>query len=221
MAWAAEREDVRVFPQGLAPRLTDRGAIYRDADGKPSFSATGHGDFPVMLRDSGLLRELRADGVETVLMVNVDNVGAVLDPLIYGLHLLGGAAISVEVAPRKASDRGGLPLRHRGRPRIVEDYLLPDGFDASGATGLNTNTMWIELEALEADFELSWVTARKQHEGAPVIQFERLVGELTAFASTRFLMVDREGPRGRFQPIKHPDDLEAAAAWAARYHPST
>ena len=61
-----------------------------------------------------------------------------------------------------------LPLRHRGRPRIVEDYLLPEGFDSSGVTGLNTNTLWMRLDALDRDFELSWVTARKQHGGGEV-----------------------------------------------------
>jgi hypothetical protein len=42
------------------------------------------------------------------------------------------------------------------------------------------------------------------------VQPERLVGELSAFLPTTYLEVPRDGPRGRFFPVKTPDDLEAS-----------
>jgi UTP--glucose-1-phosphate uridylyltransferase len=49
---------------------------------------------------------------------------------------------------------------------------------------------------------------KKSVDGRPAIQFEHLVGELTAFLPSRFLHVERRGPDGRFQPVKDPDELQ-------------
>ena len=42
-----------------------------------------------------------------------------------------------------------------------------------------------------------------------MIQFERLVGEVTSHLATRFLRVSREGEASRFLPVKDPAELEA------------
>ena len=44
------------------------------------------------------------------------------------------------------------------------------------------------------------------------MQLERLYNELSAFLPTTYLEVPRRGPRGRFLPIKTPEDLERAQA---------
>jgi hypothetical protein len=38
---------------------------------------------------------------------------------------------------------------------------------------------------------------------------ERLIGELSAFVETAYLVTPRSGPQGRFFPVKTPEDLEA------------
>ena len=40
----------------------------------------------------------------------------------------------------------------------------------------------------------------------------RLVGQLTAFLPSHFLEVPRNGPDGRFQPVKDPEELDARRA---------
>ena len=47
----------------------------------------------------------------------------------------------------------------------------------------------------------------KKVDGATAVQFERLVGELTAFLPTTFLEVPREGAESRFLPAKDPEEL--------------
>ena len=42
------------------------------------------------------------------------------------------------------------------------------------------------------------------------MQVEHLIGEMTAHLSTNFLQVRRSGRRGRFLPVKTPDDLRAS-----------
>ena len=54
---------------------------------------------------------------------------------------------------------------------------------------------------------LTWFAVNKTVDDKPAVQFERLVGELTAFLSSAFLRVERHGPDARFQPIKTPDDM--------------
>ena len=72
----------------------------------------------------------------------------------------------------------------------------------------NTNTLVFDAEALDREFDLTWFAVKKQVEGRDAIQFERLVGELTAFVDAQFLRIEREGPDGRFHPVKDPDELD-------------
>ena len=69
----------------------------------------------------------------------------------------------------------------------------------------------LERDRLDRDFDLSWFMVRKKVDGRPAIQFERLVGQISAFVPTHYLEVPREGVDGRFLPIKDPSDLERRA----------
>jgi UTP--glucose-1-phosphate uridylyltransferase len=73
----------------------------------------------------------------------------------------------------------------------------------------NTNTLLVDAAALQAlDMPWTYFTVRKEVDGRPAIQFERLIGELTSGLDTRFLMVPRSGPGSRFLPVKEPGELE-------------
>ena len=105
--------------------------------------------------------------------------------------------------------------------QIVESFRFPAEFDQGSIPVFNTNTLWLQTEALAREHPLTWFVVRKEVEGRPVVQFERLVGELTAFESTHWLRVPRSGAETRFVPIKSPGDLAECraalmGAWAAR-----
>lgn len=210
LAEAAARPglDVRTFSQFVSVRLTPDGEVF-ESGGRPSPYAPGHGDLVPALRRSGLLRRFREAGGKHLLMSNVDNLTATCDPAVIGFHLAHGAAITVEVAPKAPGDRGGAPARVDGRPQIVETFRFPPDFDQDRIPVFNTNTLVLDAAAIDRDFPLTWFRVQKQVDDQPVIQFERLVGELTAHLPTRFLRVDREGPDARFQPVKDPDELTA------------
>lgn len=215
------RELIWAFEQQWTARLDDRGEVFVESDGEPSFYGPGHGDLGPSLRASGLLDRFVAGGGRTLLMSNVDNVVATLDPGLLGHHLRSGARICVELVDKWPGDAGGAPARVDGRLQIVEGFRFPVGFDQARIPVFNTNTLWFDTAALTAEHPLTWFVVRKEVEGRPVIQFERLVGELTAFESTRWLRVPRDGLETRFVPIKSPADLEGARlalldAWNAR-----
>lgn len=208
---ARGRDAVSLAPQFASLRLTPDGAAFLDDDGAPSPYATGHGDLPEALLAAGLVDAWRERGVRTVLMSNVDNIGATIDPVLYAMHRRAGGKISVELVEKVAGDRGGLPVSVDGRLVLAEAFRLPPEFPQESFPLFNTNTLWIDLDALSVDAPWTWCVARKKVCGREAIQFERLVGELTWWHPTRWLHVPRSGPASRFLPVKDLDELERSA----------
>ncbi len=201
---------IATFQQDISLRMTPSGDLFKSADGGPSIYATGHGDLPDALKRSGLLDEFLARGGKTVWIANIDNLGATVDPMLLGWHLGHGAPLSVEVVDKVGSDKGGIPCRLDGRPVILEEFRLPKGFDASRVRTFNTNTFLVDARALrDVKLDWTWFEVKKNVEGKDVIQFERLLGELTSALDTRFVKVPREGLASRFLPVKDTQELEA------------
>jgi len=200
---------VEVFPQKVAVRLTPSGALFFDKDGHLSPYATGHGDLTAALRDSGVLGRFLAGGGQTLFMTNVDNLGATIDPAMLALHHDGGAAITAEVVRKLKGDAGGAPAVLDGVPQIIEGFRFPKDFDQTRIAVFNTNTFFLDAKAVDREFALPYYRVEKKVDGQPVIQFERLVGELTAFVPSRFVEVPRDGDDCRFIPVKEPEDLAA------------
>jgi UTP--glucose-1-phosphate uridylyltransferase len=128
---------------------------------------------------------------------------------VLGMHLVGGRPLTCEVA-RKEGDLGGAPVRVDGRLQLLEGPRFPPGFDQDLVPVFNTNTAVFDLDALDRDYELTWLYVEKVVEGRKAVQLERLYHEVSAFLPTTYLEVPRRGPRGRFFPIKTPSDLERA-----------
>lgn len=221
--WAGIPRDMRFeFSQSIMPRVGVDAIPLQDLPGAESlpdsllYCAPGHGDTLLRLRASGILRDLRQAGVEHLLVSNVDNLGAELDPILLGGHIQAvdaGAHMSVEVVHR-AGDKGGCVAVVGGRPVIVEGFRMPEGVSMDAYPQFNTNTLWFWLSAIDQDFDLDWfpverVVAGPHGKAMPVVQFEQLIGQVTEHLEAHYFEVDRER---RFLPIKTREDLLAAAA---------
>ncbi|MBN1773005.1 MAG: UTP--glucose-1-phosphate uridylyltransferase [Deltaproteobacteria bacterium] len=198
--------EVRTFEQFAAPRLTERGELLL-VDGAPSLYAPGHGDLPDAFRRSGELARFRAAGGRLLVVSNVDNLGAGLDPAILGWHLARGRAMTVELVEKMPGDVGGLPARVDGRMAIVEAFRLPRSFEPDRIPVFNTNTFVFDAALFERSWPFDWFAVRKNVGGRPAVQFERLVGQLADWADAAWLQVPRSGPESRFLPVKVPEDL--------------
>ncbi len=203
---ATERVPVFTAPQSISMRVTSAGELHRDAAGSVSLYAPGHGDVPLALDTSGLLRRLLDSGCRHIFVTNVDNAAATLDPAIIGLHLDEGRQMTCEVTGGELN--GGAPYYVEGHLQILEGFRIPDHVDTASPLAVNTNSMVLDATALLEPHPLTWFEVEKQVEGQPVVQFERLVGELSAFLTTTMVVVERDGPDGRFQPVKDPGELE-------------
>ncbi len=199
--------NVHMLCQRISLRLDRNGELFRGNDGRPGFYAPGHGDVFEVVAASEPFQRFRDRGGRLVMVSNVDNLGATLNPKVIGAHIAAARPVTVEVAPRASGDKGGAPVRHRGHVEVLEGFRVPADFDVTTVPVFNTNTLIVDAEAVKPDYELTWFRADKEVDGRHVVQFERLMGEVTAFVDSTFLSVPRDGPEGRFLPVKTPDDL--------------
>lgn len=228
--WAGVALDDREpFVQSVMPRVATDGtplAEHARADELQDtevYAAPGHGDTLGRLRDSGALDRLKQRGVEHILVCNVDNLGARVDPLHVGAHLRAverGAKVSVEVVRRLEGDAGGCIARVDDRPVIVEGFRLPSGTDLADYPHFNTNTLWFALDALDGGVPLDWFAVNRQlapkagGDAIDMVQFEQLIGQATEHLPSQFLEVERDE---RFLPIKTREDLTRAEARMRRF----
>lgn len=203
---ATERVPVSTAPQSVSMRVDPSGELHRMADGSVSLYAPGHGDVPFALQTSGVLERFVASGGRRIFVTNVDNAAATLDPAVIGLHLDGGRQMTCEVTGGDLN--GGAPYFVDGHLQILEEFRIPAHVDTAAPLAVNTNSMVLETSALAGEHPLTWFQVSKQVEGESVVQFERLVGELSAFLTTTMAVVQRDGADGRFQPVKDPAELE-------------
>jgi UTP--glucose-1-phosphate uridylyltransferase len=210
LAKALVREGVQhhLAPQFASLRLNRDGSLFLDDQGRPSPYATGHGDLPEALRCSGAIERWQKKGVQTVLVMNVDNLGATVDPALFALHRTLGGAVTAELVPKRPGDKGGVAALHQGQVKLCEAFRLPKDFPHDAIPTFNTNTLWIDVDALAHDERRwTWCVAKKTVDGREAIQFERLVGEMTWWHSSRYIVVPRDGRESRFLPVKDVVDL--------------
>jgi UTP--glucose-1-phosphate uridylyltransferase len=202
-------ETIAALSQALSLRLTPDGNLYLDEQGLPSEHAPGHGDLPDALKKSGLLERFVARGGRTLLATNLDNLGGTVDPVILGFHLDHGKPVTSEVVDKLGDDRGGIPVRVDGELRALEEFRLPKSFDPSTVRVFNTNVFHIDARALlELDMAWRFYTVKKQVDGKAVVQFERILNEITGELETVYLRLPRTGEHARFLPVKDFEELE-------------
>lgn len=201
--------NIHALVQRIAIRLTPEGSVHRNQQEKVDFYAPGHGDVLEVLHASKAFQTFKKQGGRIVWISNVDNLAAMVHPAILGAHLQTKHPVTVETVSRSAADTGGAPARVDGHLEIVEGFRFPKDFSISSIPVFSTNTFLFNVDAIKPDYPLTWFRADKSACGMPVVQFERLIGEATAFVDASFLSLPRDGAQGRFLPVKTPEDLEA------------
>ena len=106
---------------------------------------------------NGVLARLLAERpqLRTLMLHNIDTVGADVDPAILGAHLHSGATMTVEVITRRVEDRGGGLARVDGQLRLIEGLALPREEDEFRLSYYNSNTFWVDIDRLLAVFGLT------------------------------------------------------------------
>jgi hypothetical protein len=113
-------------------------------------------EIPNLFRSGVLAAMLEArPQLRTLMVHNVDTVGANVDPGILGWHIARKATMTAEVVTRRIEDRGGGLASVDGRVRLVEGMALPSEEIEFSLSYYNSNTFWIDIDALLKVFGLS------------------------------------------------------------------
>ena len=150
------RESLRAALIGWAQQ-TGEGEDYTDNLPMQCLHPVGHWyEIPNMLRN-GVLRDLlqQQPSLKSLLLHNIDTLGASVDPGLLGRHIDGGATLSFEVITRRLEDRGGGLARVNGHPRLVEGLAMPNEEAEFRLSFYNSMTTWIDIDRLLRAFGLT------------------------------------------------------------------
>ncbi len=183
----------------------------------------GHGDIYTALITSGILKNLLDKGYKYAFISNSDNLGATMNESILGYFKAQEFTFLMEVTPRTVSDRKGghlCRLLKNNRLALREIAQCPENemeefMDIERYSFFNTNSIWLNLEALEKVFlrhrmvPLDLIINTKNldprdPDSPSVYQLETAMGSaISAFDHSGALNV----PRDRFAPVKTTSDL--------------
>jgi hypothetical protein len=149
------RESVRSALTSWA-RQAGEGSDYRDNLPGQCLHPVGHWfEIPNLLKNGVLARLLSArPQLRTLLVHNIDTLGATVDPAMLGWFRTADATLGWEVMAKRVEDHGGGLARIDGRIRLVEGLALPREEDEFALTYYNTNTCWVDIDRLLTLFEL-------------------------------------------------------------------
>ncbi|MBC6989759.1 UTP--glucose-1-phosphate uridylyltransferase [Hymenobacter sp. BT491] len=133
------------------------GTDYVDNIAAQRFSPLGHWyEVSNLLRNGTLAQLLREQPqVETIMLHNIDTLGADVHAAVLGYHLASGNALTFEVVPRRIEDRGGGLARVNGHVRLLEGLAQPREEDELALSYYNSMTTWIQVDPLLRLFGLS------------------------------------------------------------------
>jgi len=221
------------FLQHKFPKVSQDGLTPASwpADPDLEWNPPGHGDIYTALVTSGMLENLLDEGILYAFISNSDNLAAVMDDNILGYFAENGFPFMMEVTDRTEADskgghlarlrKGGLTLREIAQ---CPEEELGEFQDITLYKYFNTNTIWVNLEALKALLEVHQNVLRlpmirnpktidpRDASSPQVYQLETAMGSaISTFQGATAIRVSRN----RFAPVKTCQDL--LALWSDCY----
>ena len=206
---------VKHFIQNEFPRLLQDTLMPLQTNKEEDWCPAGHGDFYRSFFHSGLLEDFLQQGYRYAFISNIDNLAAVLHPMVLGIFVSNDIDFMMEVTAKRAADvKGGSPVYVKEQASLLEiAQVAPDNIndfmDIQKFPYFNTNNLWFDLHALQALIEtdrlaLQVIVNKKTIANKNIIQIETAMGSaLGCFDKTLVLEV----ARSRFLPVKRHEDL--------------
>jgi hypothetical protein len=178
------RESARAAQANWA-RTTGEGSDYTDNLPEQCLHPVGHWfEIPNLLKNGTLARLLAArPQLRTLMVHNIDTLGATADPAMVGWFQASGATFGWEVITRRIEDHGGGLARVNGRLRIIEGMALPREEDEFALSYYNANTCWIDLDRLLALFGLARGDLADPHRTADAVR--RLASRVPTYVTLK------------------------------------
>lgn len=122
------KEFVKFFKQEMAPSVDFQGKLYMESADSLSLSPNGNGGWFYSMEVTGILKDVKARGVEWLNIFAVDNVlQRIADPVFVGATIDSGCVSGAKVV-RKADpeEKIGVLCLEDGKPSIVEYYEMTE-----------------------------------------------------------------------------------------------
>lgn len=147
-------------------RSKTEGSDYVDNIAMQRFSPLGHWYEISNLFRNGVLKKVidAHPSIETIILHNIDTLGADISEEALSYHLSSGNALTFEVTPRRIEDTGGGLARVNGRVRLLEGLAQPHEEDELQLRYYNTMTTWIQIDVLLGMFGLTRESLGDNHE---------------------------------------------------------
>lgn len=221
----ATKEEVELH-QNQIPKINadTMGPVEHPENPDLEWCPPGHGDLYPAIAGSGWLDSLLADGVKYAFVSNSDNLGAVLHPGILRYFADRNLPFLMEATRRTEADKKGghLAIRKEDQQLLLREVAQcsdSDLFDFQNIDKhkyFNTNSLWVNLEALKTELEaqggvlplpviINKKTVDPRNKASQsVFQLETAMGAaIECFKGASAICV----PRSRFAPVKTTADL--------------
>jgi hypothetical protein len=166
-------------------RTTGEANDYTDNRPEQCLHPVGHWfEIPNLLKNGVLARLLAIrPQLRTLMVHNIDTLGATADPAMVGWFQSTGATLGWEMITRRIEDHGGGLARVNGRLRIVEGLALPREEDEFILSYYNANTCWIDLDRLLQLFALTRADLADPHRTADAVR--RLAARMPTYVTLK------------------------------------
>ncbi len=180
------RESLRTALMNWA-RTTGEAGDYTDNLPLQCLHPVGHFfEVPNLLRNGVLARLLRErPHLQTLLLHNIDTLGADADAELLGRHLESGACLTFELITRRLEDRGGGLARVNGKVRLVEGLALPREEDEFRLSYYNSMTTWIDIDRFLAVLGLTRADVLEGNEGRIAAAVRELATRLPTYVTVK------------------------------------
>ncbi|MBR2290084.1 MAG: UTP--glucose-1-phosphate uridylyltransferase [Clostridia bacterium] len=169
------KECIKFFIQDNLPLLGEDGKLLLDKDFNIKFAASGNGNIYKSMRDSGVLADMRAKGIEWIFIGAVDNVLLdMADPMLLGLTVMDGNQIaSKAIIKANPHEKVGVFCKKNKVPFVIEytelsgkmaEMTNEDGELVYGDSHIMCNLYSIEALEKIAEQELPFHSAHKKAE---------------------------------------------------------
>lgn len=193
---------VSLFQQGNTPLLTQDHQPLRDEEGNSIEGPDGNGGALKHLMESGIGQKWKAQGIEYITVVPIDNpLADPFDASLCGYHVLKMRDVTIKAILRSdPAEKVGVIIRRKGKIAVQEYSELPPDFPGPLAhIGLFCfNLTFVEKAAKS---ELPWHYAHKIHHHMPILKPEKFLFDVLELAEhTGVVVYPREDV---YAPLKN------------------
>lgn len=198
-----ELQNVKLVEQNETYQLTPDNRIIFDRSGSVSLSGCGMGDLFSCLSTDKSYEEFVQRGGKHIVVVDINNVFATLEPSIVGHHIDSKKKVSCEVVKRKPEEEGSVLVDTVQGVRAVDMKRIAKTSDED-YSWLCTNSYIFDADIDMNKISPDWCRIQDRQGDSVVIRYQKFFDEITAAYDTNYIGVVRGE---RYMPVKDKTSL--------------